>query len=148
MTPDQRIQLNRAVVALDAADRKPTADELGAAPVLDFWQPLLDPGKMPLLFGCVTKHPTLGSTTMTSSRLVAIDRVSGWARTISRWYQLERPFSEFEGEAIRESREAGHSLESLHFDFFPCVPINDPEVLDRLLSDYAELIRRIAKSLP
>ncbi|WP_051201495.1 DUF6634 family protein [Paracoccus aminophilus] len=125
MTPKQRNELNRAIAAISAAERGPTSEELASAPRLDFWQPLLDPGAMPLLFGEVTDHPKLGTTTMTSSRLIAIDRKAGWARTISRWYCLDRPFADFEAEAIETCQKSGYDIRSASFEFAPFVPIVD-----------------------
>lgn len=144
MTANQRDDLNRAIAAISAAERGPTSEELASAPRLDFWQPLLDPGAMPLLFGEVTDYPKLGTTTMSSSRLIAIDRKAGWAGTISRWYRLDRPFADFEAEAIETCQKSGYDISAASFEFAPFVPIGDDEVLDTLLADYIKLIRKIS----
>ncbi|TWI33190.1 hypothetical protein IQ24_02331 [Paracoccus sulfuroxidans] len=80
---------------------------------------------------------------MTSSRLIAIDRAAKWARTVSRWYRLGRPFQVVERDLIEASNRSGLIIHSAAFDFGPFIPINDPKKLDRLLADYIRLIGKI-----
>ncbi|MDN3712911.1 ATP-dependent Lon protease [Paracoccus cavernae] len=147
MIPHHRKELNRAISAIHAAEVGPTEIDLADAPLLAFWQVLLDSRGMSMLFGEVTDHPKLGKTTMTSSRLIAIDREAGWARTISRWYRLGRPFNDLEAELIQACHKAGHDVVSALFDFSPHTPL-DADHLDRLLADYVALVRKISLEYP
>ncbi|WP_312529541.1 DUF6634 family protein [Paracoccus sp. (in: a-proteobacteria)] len=147
MTPDQSRQLNRALDAIRAAEREPTAAELSASPRMTFWRQMLDHRNMPVLWGEVTDHPKLGTTSMTSSRLIALDRAAGWARTISRWYRLGKIFEAVEGQPARELGTPAARLAISSFELPGFQSIDDPEKLDLLLSAYITLIRKIEAEL-
>ncbi len=73
-----------------AADGSPSADDLAAAPILDFWQPALRDGHA--IFGIVNGHPRIPDDhTALTTDVFALDADAGWARTWSRFYRLGRP---------------------------------------------------------
>jgi hypothetical protein len=77
---------------LDAlAEAEPEAIHLADAPRIDRWCAAVI-ADLPVLVGLVTGHPRLrqGARTVTSP-LVRIAPDQGWARTLSRYYQLGRP---------------------------------------------------------
>jgi len=99
MSDDREIGLARLRAARDALARiergeSPTAEELAAAPLLEFWCVVVDP-PFPVLRGVVTDHPHLadGATVGTSPLLWLADDRSA-ARTLSRYYRLGVPLIE------------------------------------------------------
>lgn len=88
MTPDDVEWLDRLAAAIAAAEARPTADDLAAAPVIDLWRPLVSPTGVVVLCGFVAGHPRLGNALTRTSPLVALDVSAGHARTVSRWYRL------------------------------------------------------------
>lgn len=86
----------RLAAAKEALDRirrgeAPSAEELAAAPLLQFWCIVLDDA-FPLFQGVVTGHPQIpdGHLIGTSPIIwLAEDRTA--ARTVSRWYRLGVP---------------------------------------------------------
>ncbi len=70
----------------------PTQADLGAAPLINGWTLLREPGGASLL-GRVDGHPRIWSGRVTAtSGLIAVDaRLGQWARTVSRFYRLGRP---------------------------------------------------------
>ena len=99
MSDDRESALTRLQAARDALARiergvSPTAEELAAAPLLNFWCVVIDP-PFPVLQGVVIDHPRLadGSMVGTSPLLwLAEDRSA--ARTVSRFYRLGVPLTE------------------------------------------------------
>lgn len=145
MTPEQLQQFQRGLDAIRAAERGPTAEELSTAPILDHWRVLIDrrPYPMPVLWGEVTGHPKLGTDMITTSRLIALDREAGWARSVSRWYRLGNPFAEFEAELTDQLGQADASPGSVGFHLPGCATIDDPAAIDQMLADHIALMRRI-----
>lgn len=143
MTPDQRHQLDRALLAIRDAERGPTAEELAAAPILDIWRPLVDQRGMPVLWGEVSGHPKLGADLITTSRVVALDRKRGWARSVNRWFQLGKPFSAFEVDLARDQGQLDAKPGFFGFELAGFTPIDDPGSLDQLLTLYRVLIRKL-----
>lgn len=89
--PHSFICLAKAAVA--ALERGPTSEDLAEAPLADLWAVLVkDEGDLPALWAQVSGHPLLGDRQILTSALVGLNREAGWARTISRWYRLGRPF--------------------------------------------------------
>ena len=94
---DDRLQ-HRLAAAKEALERirqgeAPTAEELAAAPMLQFWCIVLD-GPLPLFQGVVTGLPRIpdGHLIGTSPIIwVAPDETA--ARTVSRWYRLGVPLT-------------------------------------------------------
>lgn len=66
----------------------PIAEDLLTAPVLTGWSKV--PHQVPVLAGFVARHPSIKNLIMTS-QVYASDGQT-WARTLSRWYRLGRPF--------------------------------------------------------
>lgn len=92
--PRQRLAGARDALARIRRGEAPTADELAAAPRLDFWW-VVDEGPVLVLQGVVTGHPHLadGALIGTSPLLwLAADRAA--ARTLSRFYRLGPPLEE------------------------------------------------------
>lgn len=79
--------LHHARRALTEAEIGPSAELLSASPHLDLWQPIRIDGDL-CLAGAVSGHPLLQSSFITTSPLIALRPAEGWARTISRFYQL------------------------------------------------------------
>lgn len=146
MTPTQLQQFQRGLDAIRAAERGPTRDDLAGAPILDYWRVMIDHRlyPMPVLWGEVTGHPTLGTDLITTSRLVALEPDAGWARSVKRWYRLARPFAELEAELTRQLGHSDASPGTFWFDLPGFAPIDDPAALDRILTEYIALMRRVA----
>lgn len=82
-----------AKASVAALERGPTSEDLAEAPLADLWAVLVkDEGDLPALWAQVSGHPLLGDRQILTSALVGLSRDAGWARTISRWYRLGRPF--------------------------------------------------------
>ncbi|MFC3838177.1 DUF6634 family protein [Paracoccus rhizosphaerae] len=89
--PHSFIDLAKASVA--ALERGPTPEDVAEAPLANLWAVLvMDEDDLPVLWGQVSGHPLLGDRQILTSVLVGLNRDAGWARTISRWYRLGRPF--------------------------------------------------------
>ena len=85
----QRLEALVSDLKLIADGRRPTTEQLRAAPLLDQWQP--DVREAVCLSGYSQNHPTLQGPTVCTSEMWAFAPTLGWARTISRFYQLGRP---------------------------------------------------------
>lgn len=85
----------RRVHALSADLRRihlglsPTAEELAAAPVIEDW--IMGYRIEPALVGKVVGHPELVDGPVTTSGIYLLDVEFGFARTLSRYYNLGRP---------------------------------------------------------
>lgn len=91
---DDAVRLESALAAFDrlTAGAAPDRHELSAAPILSGWRRSLMPTVEPVLLGTVSGHPHLsGRRNVATSRVLALDPVDGWARTLSRWYRLGAP---------------------------------------------------------
>ncbi len=143
LTPDQRIWIDKVLAAITAAEAGPSETDIADAPVLDCWRPLISRRGDLTLWGMVSGHPRLGNNQITTSQLVAIDAAQGWARTVSRWYRLARPFAEYEAEVARSlgARVTGPGF--LQVEIIGFEPLDDPELLATLLDAYIKRIRQI-----
>lgn len=132
--------IGRIKAAIAALDRGPTAEDLACAPHADLWRVMLIAGTTaPVLWAKVTGHPDLGRDDVTTSRLIGLDRSAGWARTVSRWYRLGRPFADLESElAIRMGRPG---TPVISFTLPGHLPLDDPLLLDRLMAAYLDRMR-------
>lgn len=143
LTPDQRLWVDRMLVAMDAAEAGPSAADLDRAPVLDAWHPLVSAQGAPILWGIVSGHPRLRDNDhITTSSLVALDDQNAWARTVSRWYRLAQPFSGFESD-LAQSLGVEKSSGFLQLDIPGFQPLNNRNLLDRLLCAHGERIRNL-----
>jgi hypothetical protein len=61
--------------------------ELAGAPLLDNWW-IDENGPVARLCGWVTGHPDLSDDFATTSGVVVMSELGGWARTANRWYRL------------------------------------------------------------
>lgn len=145
MTPEQYRQFQRGLNAIRAAERGPADNDRASAPILDFWRVLIDRRShpMPVFWGEVSGHPKLGTDMITTSRLVALDRYAGWARSVSRWYRLGRPFTALETELAGQLGQAEVSPGSVGFHLPGFSVIDDPTALEQILADHIALMRRI-----
>jgi hypothetical protein len=91
--------------------------------------------------GYVSGHPRLAPGPIVTSRLIALNRQDGWARTLSRWYRLFEPFTAFEGALARDAGLSGSGMRIVTFELGGYIPVDDPAVLDRLLANYVDLVR-------
>lgn len=81
--------------SLELGKRGPTPDDLGNAPMLSPWIAIKDPQcGGAILVGLQTGHPFLQGRLINTSQLCGIDINGTWARTASRWYQLNEQVTE------------------------------------------------------
>jgi hypothetical protein len=99
-TPDGRRQRERLAEMLRDLDRLrggwvPSNHDFDAAPRLTHWRSVeIFGSRLPALFGLCEGHPVLGSRAIMTSPMVAFDGESyRWARTVSRFYRLGRPWT-------------------------------------------------------
>ena len=90
LSPQDRIWFDKVLRAIAAAEAGPSDADIAQAPILSDWKAAISPGGHIMLWGEVSDHPLLGTTSITTSQLIAIDPEAGWARTASRWYRLGR----------------------------------------------------------
>ena len=88
-------------------------------------------------------HPLLGSTHITTSQLIAIAPEAGWARTASRWYRLGRSLDALAAELAESMNGKAKLAGSFQFALPGLANINDPELLQRLLTTYIARVRGI-----
>ena len=72
-----------------AAGKLPTEADLGTAPLLDMWA--MGTAPVPILVGAVHGHPVLRGPVIRTTDIQVFAPELGWARTLSRFYRLERP---------------------------------------------------------
>ncbi|MFC3629006.1 DUF6634 family protein [Paracoccus angustae] len=141
LTPAQRHHLIRALTAVAAAETGPSPEDLAAAPALYSWRPLMTLDATPVLWGQVNGHPRLAPGPIVTSRLIALDRVAGWARTLSRWYRLADPFTALESSLAGGTGLSGAEMQIVLFEFGGYIPVDDLAVLDRLLVSHVARLR-------
>lgn len=143
MNPEQHRRLAQLLTVISLAEAWPTSDDLAGAPLLDLWRPMANLQGSVVLWGEVSGHPRLGATTITTSRLIALDPEAGWARTLSRWYRLGQPFSAFEADLAGSMgiQEANRAI--LSFELAGFLPVDDPDLLARLLQAFITRVRRM-----
>jgi hypothetical protein len=92
ITPDLTARLRSLADDLDriAAGEAPTATDLAQAPLLVDWRLMLTWAGVGLV-GFAAGHPVLGSKTIATSPVWALDPALRWARTLSRFYRLGVP---------------------------------------------------------
>lgn len=99
LTPDGRTHRTRLVEMRRDLERLhagwfPDERDLADVPRLAAWRSVGAFGaRLPSLFGFIRDHPALAGPTVLTSAVVAYDGAGfTWARTISRFYRLDRPF--------------------------------------------------------
>ncbi len=134
MSPSSKEQTwkRKLMSAVKASDTGASGTDLAEAPSLNYWRAFVTPRGAPFLWGMVSGHPRLGSRWITTSHLVAIDPMNGWARTASRWYRIERPFSDLEAK--------GEGTSVLLVEMPGCQSLDDITKLSLLLSAWRDRI--------
>jgi len=143
LSPQDRAWLDKVLRAIAAAETGPSETNLATAPVLTNWSPAISSRGHVILWGDVIGHPILDSDHITTSQLIAIDLAAGWARTASRWYRLEKPIAVLEAELAESMNGKAKHAGSIQFALSGFANINDPELLQRLLTTYIARVREI-----
>lgn len=125
MPPELNHDFPSVLAAVKAAEAGPSMSDIDAVPILDEWWPAFDPHRTPFLVGRVNDHPVLGSKSIRTSRLLALNEHAGWARTFNRWYRLGAPAS-----------APPIPMPGLN-------PINSVENLAALLAEYIKRVREL-----
>lgn len=141
LSPTDRAWFDKVLRAITAAEAGPSEADLAQAPVLSDWKAAISPCGHIMLWGEVVYHPLLGTASITTSQLIAIDREAGWARTASRWYRLGRPLDALEAELVKSLNEK--EAAAIRFTLPGFHSIDDPELLQRLLAEYITRVREI-----
>lgn len=136
LTPPRNAWIDQILAAMTAAETGPSETDLICAPTLDHWRLVATEMGNVVLAGMVSGHPHLRSGMIATSQLIAIDVVSGWARTVSRWYRLGRTFAEFDAE---NGVIGGQRL--------PQLITFDASEIPRLIAASAERARRLAEQV-
>lgn len=134
LTPPRNAWIDQILAAMTAAETGPSETDLTCAPTLDHWRLVVTEMGNVVLTGMVSGHPNLRSGMIATSQIIAIDVVSGWPRTVSRWYQLGQTFAEFDAE---NGVIGGHRLRQL-------ITFDASEV-PRLIAAFAEKVRGLAE---
>lgn len=116
---------------------------MAQAPVLSDWKAAISPGLHVMLWGEVTDHPLLGTASITTSQLVAIDPEAGWARTASRWYRLGRSINALAAELAESLNGKNTEADAIRLTIPGFTNIDDPALLARLLTQYIMNVREI-----
>ncbi|MCJ8141059.1 DUF6634 family protein [Falsirhodobacter halotolerans] len=143
LSPTDRAWFDKVLRAIAAAETGPSEADLAQAPVLSDWKAAISPGLHVMLWGEVTDHPLLGTASITTSQLIAIDAEAGWARTASRWYRLGRPLDALEVEMVKSLTEKNTEADAVRFTLPGFMNIDDPALLARLLTQYIMNVREI-----
>lgn len=133
-----RSWFDKVLRAIAAAEAGPSEADLAQAPVLSDWKAAISPGGHVMLWGEVTDHPLLGTASIHTSQLIAINPEAGWARTASRWYRLGRSIDVLEAKLAD-----GKKAEAIRLTLPGFINIDDPELLQRLLAEYITQVREI-----
>ncbi|MFC5738825.1 DUF6634 family protein [Sinirhodobacter huangdaonensis] len=129
LSPYDRVWLDRALVAIAAAEKGPSKSDLSTAPKLNLWIPQVNYRGELVLEGEVKAHPILGDDVIITSPLIALDPDRRWARTTSRWYRLGQC------QLVTEQEETAH------FHRLKIAPPNR-EQMQRRLAVYIEHLKQ------
>ncbi|WP_018000169.1 DUF6634 family protein [Paracoccus sp. N5] len=143
LSPTDRAWFDKVLRAIAAAEVGPSDADLAQAPVLSDWKAAISPGGHIMLWGEVTDHPLLGTTSITTSQLIAIDAEAGWARTASRWYRLGRSIEALEAELAESLNGKKSNADAIRFTLPGFMNVDDPALLAQLLSEYITRVREI-----
>lgn len=145
MTTQEQQIIRLALRALAAAEAGPTPTDLTDAPLIELWQVLLNPRGAPVLYGYASGHPNLGTQTVRTSWLIAIDRDAGWARTLNRYYRLGRSLEEAARPGVnRDPAQAEVAPGTYHWEYPGYTPVTNHAVLRELLAVHAAQFRAFA----
>ena len=143
LSPSDREWFDKVLCAIAAAEAGPSDADLATAPVLSDWKAAISPDGHVMLWGEVTDHPRLGNASIHTSQLIAINPEAGWARTASRWYRLGRSIDALEAELAESLNGKAKLAGSFRFALPGFANINDPDLLQRLLTAYIARVRGI-----
>lgn len=143
LSSEDRAWFDKVLHAIAAAEAGPSEANLAQAPVLSDWKAAISPGGHVILWGEVADHPILGTSSITTSQLIAIDPEAGWARTASRWYRLGRSIDALAAELADSMKGKAKLAGSVQFALPGFANINDPELLQKLLATYIARVRGI-----
>ncbi|MBT0778459.1 DUF6634 family protein [Paracoccus sp. pheM1] len=143
LSPSDREWFDKVLRAIAAVEAGPTEEDLADAPILSDWKAAISPGGHVMLWGEVTDHPLLGNASIHTSQLIAIDPEAGWARTASRWYRLGQSIDALEAELAESMNGKAKLAGSFQFALPGFANINDPELLQKLLTAYIAQVRGI-----
>lgn len=144
LNQEQQI-IRLALRALAAAEAGPTPTDLADAPLIELWQVLLNPRGAPVLYGYASGHPEIGTDTVRTSWLIALDRDAGWARSLNRYYRLGRSLEEAARPGVnRDPAQAEVAPGTYHYEYPGYTPLTDPVALDKLLAGHAAQLRAFA----
>ncbi|WP_313352518.1 DUF6634 family protein [Paracoccus sp. (in: a-proteobacteria)] len=143
LSPTDRKWFDKVLRAIAAAEAGPSEADLVQAPVLSDWKAAISPSGHIMLWGEVTDHPLLGTASITTSQLIAIDPEAGWARTASRWYRLCRSIDAFAAELVESLNGKKAEAEAIRFTLPGFMNVDDPALLAQLLATYIARVREI-----
>lgn len=143
LSPIDRAWFDKVLRAIAAAEVGPSEVDLAQAPVLSEWKAAISPGGHVMLWGEVTDHPLLGNASIHTSQLIAINPEAGWARTASRWYRLGRSIDALDAELADSMNGKAKLAGSLQFTLPGFANIDDPKLLQKLLTTYIVRVRAI-----
>jgi hypothetical protein len=126
--------------AIKAADAGPSETDFAEAPMLTYWRPYVSRHGAPILWGIASGHPRLRGGWITTSQLVAINVNQGWARTASRWYALDQPFSVYEATIAQDLGIEAASAGFVDIDVPGYRSLDDMSLLDQLLAAWRDRI--------
>lgn len=136
MPPELKHHLARVMIAIRAAEARPSVAEIAAAPILERWRVLISPQGTPVIWGQVSGHPRLGETMISTSRLIAINQRAGWARSMSRFFRLGTPIAGggMHGPPLTTLSQAKRQASASEFGDF--VALDDMRLLRSILADF------------
>ena len=144
MAPELKHHLARVMIAIRAAEARPSVAEIAEAPILERWRVLISPQGTPVIWGQVSGHPRLDDTMISTSRLIALNQRAGWARSISRWFRLGKPVAGdgMHGPPLTTLSQAKRQAHASEFGDF--IALDDMGVLRRILADFIARAREEA----
>lgn len=143
LLPDDRDWIDKALLAIDAAEAGPSDTDIANAPILSDWMPAISPFAHVILVGEVVGHPILGKRSITTSQLIAIHPEAGWARTVSRWYSLAQPGPASADTFARNLGLKNPTAAAVRFAITGFITMGDLGDLDEILSANIVQIRQI-----
>lgn len=143
LSPKDREWYDKVLRAIAAAGAGPSDEDLAEAPILTEWAAAVSRRGHVTLLGVVTGHPRLGTASITTSQVIAVDTNLVWARTASRWYRLGRSVSETEREAGKSSKGAKAAAYAMRIAQAGFRMVDDRVVVEQLLAAYARKVREI-----
>lgn len=134
-----RRTLNRFIISFQAALAGPPLDESDPEIArIEGWETAVV-GSNLILIGRTSHHPRLGRVDIWTSRLIHITSDLRWARTVSRWYALGKPFLADLHEHLPGAAYNGFSISAS-----PDLVTVPMDVAARAMRDCPNLMRKLA----